>query len=282
MATLNLPPVPSGDMLTNPQEWVSYSVKLREFLEYGFTNLDSENFSAAQRNSLINIENAAAQISNVMAQLQYKASLQSLNLLMDSTDGLVTIYYSEPASPRIGDLWFDSTSTPAIVWKREESSWADVTSVILSAALTAAADARAIADGKIQSFYQDTPPEGLVTEDEGDLWFDTAHGNALSRWDGTDWISADNEIVNNVYITSEGVNVKSIDGAYRGVFTSTGLIFYQNDVWIGEFSNNRMRTHRADVMDIFSMGDTIYGGYYDEIMSTVGGVARKTVKYREG
>lgn len=43
-------------------------------------------------------------------------------------------------------------------------------------ALAAASTAQSTADGKIDSFYQDTAP---VVFSEGDIWFDTNDGNKI-------------------------------------------------------------------------------------------------------
>lgn len=53
----------------------------------------------------------------------------------------------------------------------------------INAALYDAANAQATADGKVDTFYQPSPPAGSL----GDLWFDTDDGNKLYRHDGTSW-----------------------------------------------------------------------------------------------
>ena len=46
-------------------------------------------------------------------------------------------------------------------------------------------DAAATADGKVESFYQTTPP---LAASEGDLWFDTDDGNNQYRYTSGSWI----------------------------------------------------------------------------------------------
>lgn len=53
----------------------------------------------------------------------------------------------------------------------------------IDAALYDAANAQATADGKVDTFYQPSPPAGSL----GDLWFDTDDGNKLYRHDGSGW-----------------------------------------------------------------------------------------------
>lgn len=59
-----------------------------------------------------------------------------------------------------------------------------------NAAALLANDAQATADGKVQSFFQDEAP---IAEGIGDLWFDTDNGNVQYRWNGTDWVVAQDQ-----------------------------------------------------------------------------------------
>ena len=64
------------------------------------------------------------------------------------------------------------------------------TPVSVAAAEASAAAAAALADGKINSYYQASTPTGLTTQDTGDLWIDTDDANTLYRWDGDSWETA--------------------------------------------------------------------------------------------
>jgi len=60
-------------------------------------------------------------------------------------------------------------------------------------AIADAASAKEAADGTIQSYWQASEPTEGVTE--GDIWFDTSDGNKIYRYDGDNWIEAqDSEI----------------------------------------------------------------------------------------
>ena len=74
---------------------------------------------------------------------------------------------------------------------RCDSSWVDITTTALSAALQAAGTAQATADGKIRIFAQTTEPGGMTANDVGDLWVDTDDNNKLYRWNGTQWVQDD-------------------------------------------------------------------------------------------
>jgi len=71
----------------------------------------------------------------------------------------------------------------------------------LANALTAASNAQATADGKVDTFYQGTAPTGTV----GDIWFDTANGNKQYRHNGTGWVV--------VQDTSIGLAISAAAGA---------------------------------------------------------------------
>jgi hypothetical protein len=60
-------------------------------------------------------------------------------------------------------------------------------------AIADAASAQAAADGTIVSYWQTSEPSSGMNE--GDIWFDTSDGNKIYRYDGADWLEAqDDEI----------------------------------------------------------------------------------------
>lgn len=63
----------------------------------------------------------------------------------------------------------------------------------LAQALADAANALAVADGKIESFWSATPPEPPLGV--GDLWFDLSDGNRVRRWDGAAWLDAQDDAI---------------------------------------------------------------------------------------
>ena len=84
----------------------------------------------------------------------------------------------------MGDLWYQPSTKTLKRWSG--TGWFDVATVgataeqlaQLAAALSAAENAQATADGKIRSFYQATAP---TTFSEGDFWTDTDDSNKLYR-----------------------------------------------------------------------------------------------------
>ena len=129
-----------------------------------------------------------------------------------------TVFYtaSTPAAPAVGDVWYDTANHLIKRWGG--SSWADITNEALSAALVAAGDAQATADGKIRTFAQDSAPTGMTAKDVGDLWIDTNDNNKLHRWSGTTWVA-----VRDVYLDERvtKVEAKVTDTAIINTVTSS-------------------------------------------------------------
>ena len=128
-------------------------------------------------------------------------------LAQDSADRkIVTFYQPEPApssaNRTIGDLWFNESKQLELsrwngsAWVSARDATIAAVSGAAASALQAAQDAqstadqaKAIADGAIRTWYQETAPTGLNnTGDLGDLWYKESTGVA-SRWNGTDWIA---------------------------------------------------------------------------------------------
>lgn len=105
-----------------------------------------------------------------------------------TADGKVTTFYqdTEPEADGLGDLWVNTFDGKKL-HRWDGDAWVLVQDEGIQAAVQAAQDAQATADGKIVTFYQSsTPTAGGI----GDLWVDTGNSNHLYRWDGTAWRDA--------------------------------------------------------------------------------------------
>lgn len=80
----------------------------------------------------------------------------------------------------------------------------------INAAQAAAADARAVADGKVDTFLQPTMPNGTV----GDLWVNTAENNRLYRHNGTTFVLADDQRIGAALVAAAGAQATA-DGKVR-------------------------------------------------------------------
>lgn len=112
----------------------------------------------------------------------------NIGTLVTQMSAKTTIFYqdAEPTATATGDLWYDTDADPVVIYRWSGSAWVDITSVALDEALTAAADAEAVADGKIVTFVQTSAP---TAEAEGDLWIDSDDDNKMYRWSGSAWVS---------------------------------------------------------------------------------------------
>ena len=99
-----------------------------------------------------------------------------------------TFYGPEaPTGAEEADLWVDTDDGNKLK-RYTGSAWADVDDARISNLFTVVEDVRDIADGKIRTFAQVNPPEGMTPSDVGDLWIDLDNGNMLKRWTGFEWV----------------------------------------------------------------------------------------------
>lgn len=104
--------------------------------------------------------------------------------------GAITTYRqaTAPASGMVvGDFWIDSDDNKLYRYEGTTPTWVVVQDVAIQTAITNAATAQAVADGKMRIFVQDSAPTGLVAGDAGDLWIESDNGNRPWTWDGTAW-----------------------------------------------------------------------------------------------
>ena len=133
----------------------------------------------------VNNVSAAVTTESSARVVAVNAALASAAGAQSTADGKIDTFYqiSAPTSASSGDLWFD-TDDGNTLYRYDGSTWVVATDEDLGLAINAAAGAQATADGKVATFYQDTPP---TAEGDGDLWVDTDDGNKLYRWSGTAW-----------------------------------------------------------------------------------------------
>ena len=104
--------------------------------------------------------------------------------------GAITTYRQASAPTDgvlVGDFWIDSDDNKLYRWEGATPSWVLVQDAAIQTAITNAATATALADGKARIFVQDSAPTGLVAGDVGDTWVETDAGNVLWTWSGTAW-----------------------------------------------------------------------------------------------
>lgn len=91
-------------------------------------------------------------------------------------------------------------------------------------AIAAAAAAQDTADGKIDSFFQPSPPTiGTGTGEArlGDLWFDTDDGNKQYRCNGSSWVLSQDTAIGDAILAAAGAQATA-DGKVRTFYAASG------------------------------------------------------------
>lgn len=141
-----------------------------------------------------------------------------------TADGKVTTFYSStaPTGASLGDLWF-SPSEGNKLYRYNGTTWVAVQDAGIAQAIAAAAAAQDTADGKIETFYQSTPPAigtGSGQARLGDLWFDTDDGNKLYRCNGSSWVAAQDAAIAQAISAAAGAQATA-DGKVTTYYSST-------------------------------------------------------------
>lgn len=96
------------------------------------------------------------------------------------------------------------------------------------AAAALASDAQATADGKVQSFYQASPP---TAEGVGDLWFDTDDGNKQYRWSGSAWVVVQDAEIGEALTAAAGAQATADGKVTTFVSETTPTAEAVGDLW---------------------------------------------------
>ena len=132
----------------------------------------------------------------------------------------------------------DNTITASVTTEASARVSADnALAANVATAIQNAGTAQAAADGKIDSFYQDSAPS---TASEGDLWFDTNDGNKIYTRRSNSWV-----------VTQDSAIAQAISDASDAQDTADGKIatFYQDnaptaegagDMWVDTNDSNKL------------------------------------------
>ncbi|CAM0015889.1 tail fiber protein [Vibrio phage D171] len=142
-----------------------------------------------------------------------------------TADGKIDTYFQDdaPLSAKDGDIWFD-TNDGNKQYVHHNGGWVVAQDTEIGDAIAAAAGAQATADGKIETFYQPSEPQGVSL---GDLWVDTDDKNHLYRWNGTQWVDIKDGNIDEALAEAE----KAIQDAASAQASADGKIntFFQDD-----------------------------------------------------
>ena len=164
---------------------------------------------------------AASAASSAISTANNAYALASL--AKTTADGKITTYYTNvtPVTGVTGDLWIDTGNNNSLKrYTGGSPSWVAVDNSNIQNALTAASNAQATADGKINTYVSTVAPTSLTSKDVGDLWIDSGDNNRIHRWDGTSWIDEDSVVNINFIVNSDHFN-PSITPYKNSVVTST-------------------------------------------------------------
>lgn len=192
--------------------------------------------------------------------------------------GKVATFYSTstPTAEAIGDLWYNSST---LVLKRWNGSvWQDAATYGATAAQVAAiasaqsdADAAyALADGKIETFFQTSPPS---TASLGDLWFDTDDQNKLYRWNSSAWVLAQDGEIGDAIVAAAGAQATADSKIVTFFATATPTAEAIGDLWYNSSTLLLKRWSGSAWVDTATngapSGTTVGGRDADTISSTI-------------
>jgi len=179
--------------------------------------------------------------------------------------GKSTTYYTgtAPVTANAGDLWINTNGNKLSRW--DGTKWVPVDDTRIQSALTLAGDAKAVADGKINTFAQTTAPAGMTSADEGDIWIDTDDSNKMYRWGikpGTtntyEWVPIDDlrisQLVTDVKSAKDTANLAltSANGKnkiYRSTANPSGTSTTVGDIWYKFTDSNYSKVAQQWVWD---------------------------------
>lgn len=112
------------------------------------------------------------------------------------------------------------------------------------------ADAEALADGKITSFYQSSAP---TAEGIGDIWIDTDDANKLYRWSGSAWVLSRDTGITTAISAAADAQATADGKVFTFYTTSTPTAEAIGDLWYNP-SNSQLKRWSGsawvDVADI--------------------------------
>ena len=172
------------------------------------------------------------------------ASLQtSLTEVFNLADSKISTYYGSttPSNPDAGDIWFNSvtkTNTKTeksykenVIKRYNGSAWVEIQDTGIETALNAAGTAQATADGKIETYFQQSAPTGTTANplDDGDLWFDSDDNNKCYRYNATSaqWV----EVRDSQILEAYNLAAKKIK-TYYGTSIPANDPPSKGDMWI--------------------------------------------------
>lgn len=181
-----------------------------------------------------------------------------------TADGKIVTFYQTnlPVGGRVGDLWFDTDDSNHLyrhngaAWVSARDAQIAAASAAAASAVSQAASAVAIADGKIEVYYQGSSPVGASV---GDLWIDT-DDNQLYRWNGSAWSSVQDASISAALAGAQNAQ-DTADGKIVTFYATTApTATAVGDLWIDTDDANRpYRWNGSNWIDVTPVNDVVQG-----------------------
>jgi len=182
---------------------------------------------------------------------------------LTAAESKIQMFYqdTEPAEGmNEGDIWID-TDDGNRIYVYHNSTWTESQDDAIAAAIQAASDAQATADGKVTTFFQDSEP---TAEAVGDLWYNTSTG-VIYRWNGTDWSDSvadqTQTVIDGGVVTTGNLIVKNNSEEQGGIAGTISSGSTAIGLWLGStFANRSLAPFRVT-----------HGGVLNAIAGIIGG-----------
>ena len=200
-------------------------LNLRIVHEDGSNNSFADEIQNVKDETSTNLSNAIESVNGNISDMQ-----QSIE------DGVIVTYYQvEEPTGKLGDLWFN-TATKKLK-RYNGATWELIEDKDITTAIELAQDAQTTADGKIVSYYQDNKPTiGSI----GDLWIDTNDNNKLYRYDGMEWVSIRDSLIEQTAINLSNA-ITTIYGDLtifqQAIEDEMIVTYYQDEIPIGKIGD---------------------------------------------
>lgn len=187
----------------------------------------------------------AADAAQESADLAHQTAGDAANLAESAMDRANSrqvsfIQASAPTNPVIGDIWFDSDDDNRMYrYDGPTAGWVDMQAELYDTIADSISKAST-------TYFGPTAPATPVT---GDLWFDSANGNVLKRYNGTTWVNTtDASFAENLLALTDVQN--QLDNkvqTYAQSTAPTGLKDPENvgDIWFDIDDNKIYRWNGA-------------------------------------
>lgn len=145
---------------------------------------------------------------------------------------------NQPTATDVGDLWID-TDDGNKLYRWNGTEWQNVQDTAIADAARLASQAQTTANSKITTSYQNDAPTASAI---GDLWIDTNDDNKLYRWNGSQWIDAQDKEIQQA-LTAAGDAQATADGKIATFAQDSQPAISESstgDLWIDTNDGNKL------------------------------------------